>query len=101
MKAGCYTALITPFKGDEVDWAGLDRLVDFQIQNGVTGILAVGTTGESPVLNWQEHNEVTEKIAAKARDTDRIHRVIRRLRRRDRQRRQDLVSLRDGERRAA
>jgi 4-hydroxy-tetrahydrodipicolinate synthase len=67
MKAGCYTALITPFKGDEVDWPGLDRLVDFQIQNGITGILAVGTTGESPVLNWQEHNEVTDKIAAKAR----------------------------------
>jgi 4-hydroxy-tetrahydrodipicolinate synthase len=68
MKAGCYTALITPFKGDEIDWSGLDRLLDFQIQNGVTGILAVGTTGESPVLNWREHNEVTEKIAVKARD---------------------------------
>lgn len=67
MKAGCYTALITPFKADGIDWIGLDRLIDFQIQNGITGILAVGTTGESPVLDWQQHNEVTQKIAVKAR----------------------------------
>jgi 4-hydroxy-tetrahydrodipicolinate synthase len=66
MKAGCYTALVTPFKGDAIDWGGLDRLIDFQIQNGITGILAVGTTGESPVLTWEEHNEVTERIARKA-----------------------------------
>src|SRR5512137_234517 len=66
MKAGCYTALITPFKGDAIDWGGLDRLIDFQIQNGITGILAVGTTGESPVLTWEEHNQVTERIARKA-----------------------------------
>jgi 4-hydroxy-tetrahydrodipicolinate synthase len=66
MKAGCYTALITPFKGDAIDWGGLDRLIDFQIRNGITGILAVGTTGESPVLTWDEHNQVTERIARKA-----------------------------------
>ena len=68
MKAGCYTALITPFKADAVDWKGLDQLIDFQIQNGITGILAVGTTGESPVLNWKEHNDVTEKIALKVKN---------------------------------
>jgi 4-hydroxy-tetrahydrodipicolinate synthase len=67
MKAGCYTALITPFTGGGIDWPGLERLVDFQVENGVTGILAVGTTGESPVLNWQEHNEVTAKIARRTR----------------------------------
>ncbi len=66
MKAGCYTALVTPFKGAGIDWQGLDRLVEFQIANGITGILAVGTTGESPVLTWKEHNEVTEKIAQRA-----------------------------------
>ncbi len=65
MKAGCYTALTTPFTDGGIDWEGLDRLVDFQIENGITGILAVGTTGESPVLNWQEHNDVTERIARK------------------------------------
>ncbi|MCK7512479.1 MAG: dihydrodipicolinate synthase family protein [Desulfobacterales bacterium] len=74
MKAGCYTALITPFKGDAVDWKGLDRLVDFQIQNGITGILAVGTTGESPVLTWEEHNEVTGKIARQCRGQVPLHR---------------------------
>ena len=68
MKAGCYTALTTPFQGDDIDWTGLDRLIDFQIQNGITGILAVGTTGESPVLNWQQHNEVTKTIAQKTRN---------------------------------
>ena len=63
MKAGCYTALITPFQGQAVDWKGLDQLVEFQIACGITGILAVGTTGESPVLAWDEHNTVTTKIA--------------------------------------
>jgi len=65
MKPGCYTALITPFSDSsaEVDNAGLEKLVDFQIENGITGILAVGTTGESPVLSWDEHNIVVEKTA--------------------------------------
>jgi 4-hydroxy-tetrahydrodipicolinate synthase len=66
MKAGCYTALITPLKTDSIDWPGLDRLIEFQIANGITGILAVGTTGESPVLTWKEHIEVTERIALEA-----------------------------------
>ncbi len=68
MKAGCYTALITPFKDQAVDHEGLDQLAEFQVANGITGILAVGTTGESPVLDWEEHNEVTEWIARKCRD---------------------------------
>jgi 4-hydroxy-tetrahydrodipicolinate synthase len=67
MKAGCYTAIVTPFNGSAVDYEGLAKLADFQIQNGITGILAVGTTGESPVLTWDEHNKVTETIAEKTR----------------------------------
>jgi 4-hydroxy-tetrahydrodipicolinate synthase len=67
MKAGCYTAIITPFKDRAVDYEGLEKLADFQIQNGITGILAVGTTGESPVLTWDEHNKVTETIAQKTK----------------------------------
>ena len=67
MKAGCYTAIITPFKGNAVDYQGLEKLADFQIQNGITGILAVGTTGESPVLTWDEHNKITETIAERAK----------------------------------
>ncbi|MEM2610319.1 MAG: 4-hydroxy-tetrahydrodipicolinate synthase [Candidatus Bathyarchaeia archaeon] len=52
---GCYTALITPMKKDyEVDFEGLRRLVEFQIEEGVSGLLAVGTTGESPTLTHDE-----------------------------------------------
>jgi 4-hydroxy-tetrahydrodipicolinate synthase len=68
MIAGCFTAIITPFKNDAVDYAGLIRLSDFQIKNGISGILAVGTTGESPVLTWDEHNRVIETVAEKTKD---------------------------------
>ncbi len=64
MFQGCYTALVTPMKGDgsrEVDYDMLRRLVDFQAAAGVSGLLAMGTTGESPTLNWEEHSEVIEK----------------------------------------
>jgi len=67
MKAGCYTALITPFENGAVDYASLEKLIDFQVENGITGILAVGTTGESPVLSWDEHNRVIEAVAEKTR----------------------------------
>jgi 4-hydroxy-tetrahydrodipicolinate synthase len=50
-----------------VDYDGLDQLAEFQIANGITGIVAVGTTGESPVLSWDEHNEVIEAIAKKTK----------------------------------
>ena len=61
--SGCYTALITPMTRDrQVDYEGLRQLVDFQIKNGVKGIVAVGTTGESPTLNWDEHNHVIREI---------------------------------------
>src|SRR5674536_298490 len=60
--SGCYTALITPMNSNrQVDYEGLRQLVDFQIKQGVKGILAVGTTGESPTLDWHEHNQVIEK----------------------------------------
>jgi 4-hydroxy-tetrahydrodipicolinate synthase len=65
MFRGCYTALITPFKEDKgIDDAGLEKLIAFQIDQGVSGVLAVGTTGESPTLNWEEHNRVTEKVCS-------------------------------------
>ncbi len=69
MDAGCYTAIITPFtnSGTAVDYTSLEKLVDFQITNGITGILAVGTTGESPTLAWEEHHKVTQTIAEQTR----------------------------------
>jgi 4-hydroxy-tetrahydrodipicolinate synthase len=68
MLAGCFTAIVTPFKNDAVDYEGLGKLSEFQIKNGITGILAVGTTGESPVLSWDEHNRVIEMVAEKSKD---------------------------------
>ncbi|UCD86797.1 MAG: 4-hydroxy-tetrahydrodipicolinate synthase [Desulfobacterales bacterium] len=65
---GCYTALMTPFTDDyAVDYEALEKLVGFQIAGGVSGILAVGTTGESPTLNWEEHNEVIRLVAEKCK----------------------------------
>ena len=49
MKTGCYTALITPFNGEMVDVGGIEKLVSFQIQSGITGVLAVGTTAQTPI----------------------------------------------------
>ena len=68
MFSGSFTALVTPFKDNAVDYEGLGNLVDFQIKNGITGILAVGTTGESPTLTWDEHNKVIENVANKTKE---------------------------------
>ncbi|MCK5783743.1 MAG: dihydrodipicolinate synthase family protein, partial [Desulfobacterales bacterium] len=68
MRAGCYTAIITPFTKTSVDYDGLERLITFQIQNGITGILAVGTTGESPTLNWNEHNRVIDEVSKNSKN---------------------------------
>jgi len=67
MKTGCYTALVSPFQNGGIDNEGLEKLAEFQIANGITGILAVGTTGESPTLSWEEHNQVVEAVAKKAK----------------------------------
>lgn len=64
---GCYTALLTPFKEHAVDWEGLEKLVEFQIVGGINGILAVGTTGESPTLTWEEHNKVIQLVVEKCK----------------------------------
>jgi 4-hydroxy-tetrahydrodipicolinate synthase len=70
MNPGCYTALVTPFTQDgaALDREGLEKLVEFQIDSGITGILAVGTTGESPTLEWEEHNAVVDGIARRTRN---------------------------------
>lgn len=62
MFSGCYTAIITPMTSGGVDYDGLAQLVQFQAAAGVSGILAVGTTGESPTLDWSEHDKVIEKV---------------------------------------
>lgn len=56
--AGTHTALVTPFRGGKFDEASFRELIVDQIAGGITGIVPVGTTGESPTLDYDEHNEV-------------------------------------------
>ena len=58
---GTYTAIVTPFKNGRLDQAALARLIKAQIKGGVDGIVPVGTTGESPTLDYEEHVEVIER----------------------------------------
>ena len=55
MFTGTYTAIVTPFANGQLDEAALERLIKFQIKGGVDGIVPVGTTGESPTVNYEEH----------------------------------------------
>jgi 4-hydroxy-tetrahydrodipicolinate synthase len=55
MFTGTYTAIVTPFKNGRIDEAALNRLIRIQIQAGVDGIVPVGTTGESPTVDYEEH----------------------------------------------
>ena len=48
---GTYTALATPFDQEKIDYKDLEALVEHQIKGGITGLVAVGTTGESPTLS--------------------------------------------------
>ena len=56
--AGTHTALVTPFRNGRFDADAFRRLIEEQIAGGITGIVPVGTTGESPTLDHEEHNEV-------------------------------------------
>ncbi|WP_097461778.1 4-hydroxy-tetrahydrodipicolinate synthase [Mangrovitalea sediminis] len=63
MITGSLVALATPMHVDgALDWEGLDRLVDFHIDNGTNGIVAVGTTGESATLDPDEHCAVIRRV---------------------------------------
>jgi 4-hydroxy-tetrahydrodipicolinate synthase len=57
---GSITALITPFKQGKIDGEALQKLVEWQIDQGTHGLVPVGTTGESPTLSHEEHKRVVE-----------------------------------------
>ena len=57
---GAITAMITPFREGRVDEERLKQQVEFQIRNGIDGLVPVGTTGESPTLDFKEHARVIE-----------------------------------------
>ena len=58
--SGAFTALITPFKNGAVDEDAFVKLVEWQIEQGIHGLVPVGTTGESPTLSHEEHDRVIE-----------------------------------------
>ena len=59
---GSMVALITPFKYGQVDYAALERMVEFHIQNGTTCLVVAGTTGECPTLSHEEHIDVIKAV---------------------------------------
>lgn len=65
MFKGSITALVTPFKGDNLDENAYEKFIDFQISNGTHGIVPCGTTGESPTISHEEHKRLIE-IAVKS-----------------------------------
>jgi len=67
MIEGCLTALVTPFRDGKVDFEALAKLVDWQIEQGVDGIVSVGTTGESATLSVDEHVAVIAATVKAAR----------------------------------
>jgi len=67
MIRGSLPALITPFKDGAVDFAALDALVDWHIAEGSHGLVPVGTTGESPTLSHEEHEQVVEAVVKRVR----------------------------------
>ena len=62
---GVYTAIVTPFRDGKVDQVALGQIVDEQIAAGVAGLVPVGTTGESPTLDYEEHAQVIEFVIAR------------------------------------
>ena len=67
MFRGTYTAIVTPFKNGQIDEDGFRKLIDFQIDNGVEGIVPVGTTGEAATLDYDEHLRVIEMAVQQAK----------------------------------
>src|SRR6266853_887434 len=61
MFRGTFTAVVTPFRNGDIDFAAFEKLVERQIAAGITGVVAVGTTGESPTLTHDEKHEVIQR----------------------------------------
>jgi 4-hydroxy-tetrahydrodipicolinate synthase len=68
MFRGTFTALVTPFRNGAIDFAAFEKLIESQIAAGITGVIAVGTTGESPTLSHEEREEVIRQTVEMAKD---------------------------------
>jgi len=66
---GSWVALVTPFsEAGEVDFAGFERLIDFQIKHGTSGLLIMGSTGEPTLLSMDERQEILDRVCAYAKN---------------------------------
>ncbi|HUG11027.1 MAG TPA: dihydrodipicolinate synthase family protein, partial [Opitutaceae bacterium] len=63
---GVFTALVTPFRDGKVSFDDVAKLVDAQIAAGISGLVPVGTTGESPTVSHAEHMDVVRAVIARA-----------------------------------
>jgi len=66
MFKGTLVALVTPFSGGRVDYAAIERLVDWHVEQGTDGLVPVGTTGESPTVTVAEHEKIIETVVRRA-----------------------------------
>ena len=66
MFSGTLVALVTPLKNGRVDYAAIERLVDWHIAEGTDGLVPVGTTGESPTVSVEEHEKIIETVVRRA-----------------------------------
>jgi 4-hydroxy-tetrahydrodipicolinate synthase len=66
MFRGTFTALVTPFRDGSIDVSAFEGLIEAQINAGITGVVAIGTTGESPTLSGDERAQVIRLAVAKA-----------------------------------
>ena len=66
MFSGMLVALVTPFRDGQVDYAAIERLVDWHIEQGTDGLVPVGTTGESPTVDIAEHQKIIKTVVERA-----------------------------------
>src|SRR3989344_3823832 len=70
MFKGCMTAMITPFdQKEQVDYDGLEEITKFQIKNGISGLVPLGTTGESPTITEEERKQIIKFVIDEAGKT--------------------------------
>ncbi len=66
MFQGTLVALVTPYTGGEVDYAAIERLIDWHLDQGTDGLVPVGTTGESPTVTVAEHERIIQTVVKAA-----------------------------------
>lgn len=62
MFEGAFTAIITPFRDDKIDYNALELQIEKQISEGIDGVIPMGTTGESPTVSFEEHEEFIKRV---------------------------------------